>query len=185
MRTAIHKPTSESNLKATPGIPNILFIIPLPPEFLPVLGLLTRWCASTLGAALLCSSRADSDLGLISKWGCWLCQFGSSSHFGTRFGPWQGNSISDYGWLIQYSFGRGTTIIKPSSWVLFFSYTLYLITIALPPSHHGWLSQKFICTDFVVIYQILKGACSIVFLKSGCCLVPIPRKQNNSWMAAE
>ena len=27
----------------------------LPPEFLPVLGLLTPWCASTLGAAVLCS----------------------------------------------------------------------------------------------------------------------------------
>ena len=28
--------------------------IPLPPEFLPVSGLLTRWCASTLSAAMLC-----------------------------------------------------------------------------------------------------------------------------------
>ena len=30
-------------------------------EFLPVLGPLTWWCATTLGAALLCSSRAGSD----------------------------------------------------------------------------------------------------------------------------
>ena len=34
----------------------------LPPEFLPLSGLLTRWCASTLGTALLCSSRAGSFL---------------------------------------------------------------------------------------------------------------------------
>ena len=43
------------------------FIICIPPEFIPVLGPLTLWCASTLGAALLCSSRADSDSGLISR----------------------------------------------------------------------------------------------------------------------
>ena len=36
------------------------FIIRLPPEFLPVSGLLTWWCDSTLGAALLCSSKAGS-----------------------------------------------------------------------------------------------------------------------------
>ena len=41
------------------------FFICLPQEFLPVLGSLTRQCASTLGAALLCSSRAGSDLGLV------------------------------------------------------------------------------------------------------------------------
>ena len=32
-------------------------IICLPLEFLPVSGWLTRWCASTLGTALLCSTR--------------------------------------------------------------------------------------------------------------------------------
>ena len=41
-----------------------VFIIRLPLKFLLVLGLLTWWCASTLGTALLCSSRAGSDLGL-------------------------------------------------------------------------------------------------------------------------
>ena len=40
-----------------------LFLICLTPEFLPASGPLTRWCASTLGAALLCSSRAGSWLG--------------------------------------------------------------------------------------------------------------------------
>ena len=38
----------------------VYFFIRLPPEFLPVLGPLTRRCASTLGAALLCSSRVGS-----------------------------------------------------------------------------------------------------------------------------
>ena len=33
-----------------------------------MVGPLTRWSASTLGAALLCSSRAGSDLGLVSRW---------------------------------------------------------------------------------------------------------------------
>ena len=41
--------------------PNEFFlIIRLPPEFLPVSGPLTWWFASTLGTALLCSSRAGS-----------------------------------------------------------------------------------------------------------------------------
>ena len=39
------------------------FVICLSPEFLPVSGPLTRWCASTLGVALLCSSRAGSWFG--------------------------------------------------------------------------------------------------------------------------
>ena len=38
----------------------LLLFIRLPPEFLPVSGPLTPWCTSTLGAALLCSSRASS-----------------------------------------------------------------------------------------------------------------------------
>ena len=41
------------------------FYYPPIQEYLPVLGLLTWWCASTLGATLLCSSRAGSVLGLI------------------------------------------------------------------------------------------------------------------------
>ena len=40
-----------------------LFFICLHPEFLPVPGPLTRWCASTLGAALLCISRTGSWFG--------------------------------------------------------------------------------------------------------------------------
>ena len=45
------------------------FIIRLPPEFLPVVGLLTWWCASTLGTALLCSSSAGSRFGAyIQTW---------------------------------------------------------------------------------------------------------------------
>ena len=57
-----------------------LFVfICLPTEFLPALGPTERWCAFTLGTALLISSRAGSDLGLVSRlvWG--LCQLGSSS----------------------------------------------------------------------------------------------------------
>ena len=46
----------------------------LPLETLSELGLLTRWCAFTLGTALLCSSRAGSDLMLI-----WLHGLDSSS----------------------------------------------------------------------------------------------------------
>ena len=45
----------------------IIFFIRLPPEFLPVLGTLTRSCVSTLGAALLCSSRAGSDYNQTKK----------------------------------------------------------------------------------------------------------------------
>ena len=44
-----------------------LFFIGLPPKFLSVLGPCTQWCASTMGAALLCSSRAGSDSGLLSR----------------------------------------------------------------------------------------------------------------------
>ena len=47
-------------------------IIHLLPEFLPVLRPLTRWCASTLGTALLCSSRGGSDLGLMATSNFWL-----------------------------------------------------------------------------------------------------------------
>ena len=43
------------------------FFIRLPPEFLPASGPTERWCASTLGAALLISSRVSSDLGLVSR----------------------------------------------------------------------------------------------------------------------
>ena len=43
----------------------IFFI--LPPEFLPVLGPLTEWCASTLDAALLCSSRAGFDVTCLMR----------------------------------------------------------------------------------------------------------------------
>ena len=43
----------------------IFLIICLPTEFIPVLGPLTQLCASTLGAALLCSTRAGSVLGLV------------------------------------------------------------------------------------------------------------------------
>ena len=66
---------------------NFFLIICLLPELAPVSGPLTQWCASTLGTALLCSSRAGSDSGLISRlvWG--LYQFGSSSLVGTRCGP--------------------------------------------------------------------------------------------------
>ena len=39
------------------------FIIRLPSEFLPMSGALTRLCASTLGPARLCSSRAGSWFG--------------------------------------------------------------------------------------------------------------------------
>ena len=49
----------------------IFYIIHLPLELFPVLGLLTMWCASTHGTALLCSSRVDSDLGPISRWDNW------------------------------------------------------------------------------------------------------------------
>ena len=47
------------------------YYYPSPTEFLPVSGPSERWCASTLGFALLCSSRAGSDLGLASRmvWG--------------------------------------------------------------------------------------------------------------------
>ena len=40
-----------------------MFFICLSSEFLPVSGPLTRWCALTLGAALLCSSRTGSWFG--------------------------------------------------------------------------------------------------------------------------
>ena len=41
----------------------IIFFIRLPPEFLPASGPDDWWCASTLGAALLCSSRVGSWFG--------------------------------------------------------------------------------------------------------------------------
>ena len=49
----------------------VFFFIRLPLEFLPASGPTDRWCASTLGTALLVSSRAGSDLGLLSRlvWG--------------------------------------------------------------------------------------------------------------------
>ena len=91
------------------------FFIRLPPEFFPVSGLTERWCASTLGAALLCSSRAGSDLGLVSRlvWG--LCQLGSSSQVGTCCGLWRGNSI----FLWQYYSGSILVPYKYMPWVRF------------------------------------------------------------------
>ena len=57
------------------------FIIRLPPESLPVSGSLTWWCASTLGAALLCSSRAGSWFWAISQVGMWLDESSFSGDF--------------------------------------------------------------------------------------------------------
>ena len=78
---------------------DFFIIIRLPPEFLSVSGMTEQWCASTLGASLLCSSRAGSDLGLISTlvWG--LCQLGSSSQVGTHCG-W-GNSLGWFPWILE------------------------------------------------------------------------------------
>ena len=45
---------------------SIFFSIWPPPELLPVLGLLERYMTPTLDVALLCSSRAGSDLGQTS-----------------------------------------------------------------------------------------------------------------------
>ena len=42
------------------------FFIRFPLEFLHVSGSLTRWCASTLGAALLCSSSMGSDVIILN-----------------------------------------------------------------------------------------------------------------------
>ena len=58
------------------------FLICLPPEFLRVSGPTEGWCASTLGAALQCSSWAGSDSGYVSRWvegfiiTCWSRQYG-------------------------------------------------------------------------------------------------------------
>ena len=46
------------------------------PELLPVLGLLEQYMTPTLDAALLCSSRAGSDLGRKSNRFEELCQLG-------------------------------------------------------------------------------------------------------------
>ena len=43
------------------------FFIRLPPEFFPASGPTEQGCASTVGPALLISSRAGSDLGLVSR----------------------------------------------------------------------------------------------------------------------
>ena len=51
------------------------YIRPLP-DLLPVLGPLERYMTPTLDAALLCSSRAGSDLGCKSDWFEELCQLG-------------------------------------------------------------------------------------------------------------
>ena len=57
-----------------------VFFVCFPPEFLPVSGPLTQWCASTLGATLLCSSWDGSWFGAyIQTWVCRLCQLGSYS----------------------------------------------------------------------------------------------------------
>ena len=59
----------KSFVKSIFGCFRTSFLICLPPEFLPVVGLLTQWCASTLGAALLCSSRARLLIrGLYPDW---------------------------------------------------------------------------------------------------------------------
>ena len=78
--------------------PRTFFLSALLRNFFPVSGPTEQWCASTLGTALLCNSRAGSDLGLVFRlvWG--LCQLGSSSQVGTRCGPWRGNSIYYYVW---------------------------------------------------------------------------------------
>ena len=72
----------------------LLFFIHLPPEFLPASGPAELWCASTLGIALLISSRVGSELGLVSRLVLGLCQLGSSSQGGIHCGPWQ-DIVSD------------------------------------------------------------------------------------------
>ena len=52
------------------------FCIHPPPELLPVLGPLERYVMPTLDAALLCSSRAGSDLGRTLDWFGEFCQLG-------------------------------------------------------------------------------------------------------------
>ena len=100
----------------------------LPPEFLPVAGLLTRWCASTLGAALLCNSRVGSWLGAyIQTWGWGLCQLVSSSQV-----------ASVVGFLA----------------IPFFFTLLTLTTCLHPPTKipvlHDQLSQVYNCTNDVI-----------------------------------
>ena len=48
--------------------PDFFLSIPPPPGLLPVLGPLERYMTPTLDTALLCSSRAGSDLGRTSDW---------------------------------------------------------------------------------------------------------------------
>ena len=63
--------------------PKCILFFCLPPEFLPVSAPLIRWCASTLGTALSCSSRALLIRGLYPDWfeglliiKCWCRQYG-------------------------------------------------------------------------------------------------------------
>ena len=61
-------PRSQTLLPITYNLFLIFLNYPPSSEFLPVLGPLTRWNASTLGAALLCSSRVGSDIFLIYQY---------------------------------------------------------------------------------------------------------------------
>ena len=76
LKTGTWMPTVLTNVKTlVVGQGNFFCICP-PPELLPVLGPLERYRTPTLDTALLCSSRAGSDLGQRSDRFEELCQLG-------------------------------------------------------------------------------------------------------------
>ena len=76
------------------------FFIRLPPEFLPASGPTERWCASTFGAAMLISSGAGYDFGLVSRlvWGLFFPHCGVTQ---------ADDHVRDHLWgLIKFNFNK-------------------------------------------------------------------------------
>ena len=120
----------------------LFFIICLSPEFLPVLGPLTRWCASTLGAALLCSSRAGSDLGLVSRWVEGFANwFPLPSYFSKHKQPFSLYILFILvlgSGSIFYEFLHRRNLTQAGINPLALSHASYKAS-ALPSSHHSWI----------------------------------------------
>ena len=117
-----------------------LFFIRLPQEFPSASGLTERWCASTLGSALLIRSRAGSDLGHASRlvWG--LCQLGSyisksNSIYSeiTIIGGAKSDHINVSPNMPQAGLNQG-----------FDECLLEFDTCSNPLKHHGWIFLTFI-----------------------------------------
>ena len=120
-------------------------IIRLPTECLPVSGPLTRWCASTLCAALLWSSRAGSWFGAYIQ--TWFAGFVTWVPLPSRTqnGPLQGNRLETI-WCMLNSITRPAHSERLQGDSLCWR--------SRPLDYDDWLLKFIISHTFVLTHQI-------------------------------